>query len=265
MQTLRTLNAKHFLRAMPNSSTGALLIVCDDSKEYVLKHPGDPSSEQGANILIAEYLSFLIATRFNLPIPEYCFIRLREDFIQTIENDAIAEMLRRSPEICIGSTFIHGTLPFSKSLRLKTSSHKLLFRTILGLDQYLYNSDRFPENPNILFIPQRNEFRVIDYSYAIWPIHDADLDIAAPLTSLEEHVLYLYATKDNTYIANLIKNIYDAIIDLYLDSIPSAWFTEDLSRYFLRKFLTIRRDNISKILKGDSGCQKEPNINLSLL
>lgn len=265
METLRTLTAKCFLRRMPNSSTGALLIICNDGKEYVLKHPGNPYSEQGANILIAEYLSYLFATRFNLPIPEYCFITIAEDFIAAIEDEAIASMLQNSPPVCIGSRFIHGTLPFAKSLKLNTTSHKLLFRTILGLDQYLYNGDRFPSNPNILFIPQNNELRVIDYSLAIWPIRDTTEDVAAPLEFLENHILFSYATKNKSYIASLIKDIYNATIDNYLETIPEPWFTEDLSKYFLKKFLTIRRDNIDKILKGDIGCQNQSTINLSLL
>jgi hypothetical protein len=131
----------------------------------------------------------------------------------------------------------------------KMGGSKLLFRTILGLDQYLYNTDRCAMNPNILYIPQKNEINVIDYSHAIWSLLDYETEIAAPIPALKEHILSTYAREDKAYIAKLITNVYDVTIDNYIDTIPDNWFTEDLTKEFLRQFLAVRRDNIHKILK----------------
>lgn len=264
MKFIDTVIATHYICPLPNSSTNALLIICNDGKEYVLKHAGAQDSG-GTNILIAEYLSYLVAQRFNLPIPEYSLIKIDRKFLKTIEDEDIYTMLKNSPELCIGSVYIHGTLPFSDAFKLKGNDYRLLFKTIFGFDQYLYNEDRFPENPNLLFIPQKLELIVIDHSLAIWPILDYKDMLGAPVGSYEEHVLYPYVRGKMDYVVRLVKEIYDVTIGYFIDTIPEEWLNEDLNKRFLTEFLKVRRDQIGNILKGVQKCQKKTiNINLSL-
>lgn len=251
MKFIDTITATYYIRTMPNSATNALLVICDDGKEYVMKHSGTTQSVYGSNILISEYLSYLIAKRFNLPIPEYRFIRMTKSFIETIEYKEIYGKLKNNNnELCIGSVFIHGALPFIAGLNLKNNDYRTLFKTILGLDQYLYNADRFPENPNLLFIPQTNTLMVIDYSFAIWPIlDDYEDNLEGPVRAADKHVLFPYATDDLSYVSRLIKDIYDVTIQSYIDTIPVEWLNEDLNKEFLKDFFTVRRDNIGNILR----------------
>lgn len=265
MKFIDTVTADHYMQQMPNSSTYALLVICDDGNEYVLKHPGGTQSEYGTSILIAEYLSYLVAKRFNLPIPDYRFIRLTEKFIRTVDDESIYNMLKDCPELCVGSVFIHGALPFQKLFKVKNNAYKILFKTIFGFDQYIYNSDRFPENPNLLFIPQTNELKVIDHSLAIWPILDYGDSLDTPTINYSKHVLYPYIKGNLSYMEGLIKGIYDVTIRYYIDTIPDEWFNEDINKGFLTEFLKIGRDNISNILTGRTKCpEKNTNTNLSL-
>lgn len=264
MEFIKTINAIDFSHAMPNSSTQALLIICADGKEYVLKHAGCEEAG-GTNILIAEYLSYLVAQRFNLPIPEYSFIKITKKFLNTVEDKDFHNMLKNGPELCIGSVYIHGSLPFSEAFKLKGNDYRLLFKTIFGFDQYIYNNDRFPENPNLLFIPQRLELVVIDHSLAIWPILNYEEALDAPIESCNGHVLYPYAKGDMLYVVRLIKEIYDVTIKYFIDTIPEEWLSEDLNKNFLTEFFKVRRDNIGTILKGVRKCKKSTtNTNLSL-
>jgi len=125
MHFINTVTATHYIHSMPNSSTYALLVICDDGKEYVFKHAGSQEAG-GTNILIAEYLSYLVAQRFNLPIPEYSLIKIGKKFLKTIEDENIYTMLKNSPELCIGSVYIHGTLPFLDAFKIKSRDYKLL-------------------------------------------------------------------------------------------------------------------------------------------
>lgn len=266
MKFLDTITATHYIQTMPNSSTNAILVICNDGKEYVLKHSGNTQSVYGSNILISEYLSYLIAKRFNLPIPEYRFIKATESFIGTIEDEEIHGILKSSQDLCIGSVFIHGALPFKSGLKLKNNSYRTLFKTIFGLDQYLYNADRFPENPNLLFIPQTNTLMVIDHSLAIWPIlDDYEDNLEGPVRAADKHVLFPYAKGDLSYIGRLIKDIYDVTIQSYIDTIPVEWLNEDLNKEFLKAFFTVRRDNIGNILHGGAKCRiKKTDTSLNL-
>lgn len=261
---INTVTATHYIHPMANSSTHALLVICDNGKEYVLKHAGSQEAG-GTNILIAEYLSYLVAQRFNLPIPEYSLIKIGRKFLKTIEDENIYTMLKNSPDLCIGSVYIHGTLPFSDAFKIKSHDYKLLLKTIFGFDQYLYNDDRFPENPNLLFIPQRMELIVIDHSLAIWPILDYEDTLDAPARARKKHILYPYVKGNMSYVSGLIKEVYDVTIKYFIDTIPEEWLNEDLNKRFLTEFLRVRRDQIGNILKGVQKCQKKTiNINLSL-
>ncbi len=264
MKFLDTVIATHYICPLPNSSTNALLIICNDGKEYVLKHAGLKDAG-GTNILIAEYLSYLVAQRFNLPIPEHRFIQLNEKFFSTIAEKKLSTMLKTCPELCIGSVFIHGTTSFEDALKIKNNSYKMLFKTIFAFDQYLYNADRFIENPNLLFIPQTNDVKVIDHSMAIWPILDFEESLTAPIKNRTEHVLFPYAKGDWSYFVSIVKEIYDVTIEYYINTIPEEWFTEDMDKRFLTEFFQSRRDKIGDILKGVRKCQKKAtNSNLSL-
>ncbi|MGO9613138.1 MAG: HipA family kinase [Dissulfurispiraceae bacterium] len=263
MTLLNTLEAVDYIARMPNSTTTALLVLCNNDKQYVLKHGNSIEEGGGIKMLVAEYICYRIAKYFRLPIPEYCFIIVGPRFRNSIRDQKVKGLLEKSADLCIGSEFIVWTETFRKYHKRRVNN-KLMLAAIFGFDQYVYNSDRFIENPNLLFDRFKKEILMIDHSSAIWPIFDRVEKLDDAVKGSEHHILCFNDMADKAAIVPLVKDMPNEIIDRYVDSVPEEWFRgiknkdkdDEFTREFLRKLLKKRRDSIEKIISEVPVCSE---------
>lgn len=242
---------------MPNSTTKAVLVFCDDGKDYVLKNGGGSEESGGQRVLVAEYICYLIAKLFYIGIPEHCFIILGDNFLKSIKDKEIAQQLKNSPGLCIGSEYYPWAEPFTRKCANLVTDKRML-SAIFGFDQFVYNYDRTKDNPNLLYDPSKKEALMIDHSSALWPWFDFAEDINAVVFSASEHILCREHMMNRNMVVKVVRDVVDDIISHYVDSVPGAWFTEEDKEFtgtFIRKILKSRRDNIAAILSGVSECK----------
>lgn len=250
MQFPRTVSATRVIKEMPHSSSHALLIECDDDKKYVLKHNMNKQSVCPSNIFIAELICYLIVKKFNLNIPETCFIRIGAQMLRArIENKKILDILTRSIGLNIGSVFFKESEPVVDSSDLRKALNEMHFQILYGFDEYVYNIDRMPDNPNLLISKDKREIWLIDHSATIWPAIETKADLRSATRFSRDHIIFPYLTNNFSQFAKLTASIYDTVINDILTIIPEEWFNEELIREYLREFLSVRRDNIRPIIR----------------
>lgn len=254
MSFIRTLEAIEFIKPMPNSTTKALLVLCDDGREFVVKHGGSKEETGGRRVLVAEYLCYLMAKLFRLAIPEHCFIVIGRAFRQAVRHEEISGFLKSSPDLCVGSEYIRWTEPFRRD-HAKMVANKLMLAAIFGFDQYVYNPDRMPENPNLLYDRMKRGVLMIDHSAAMWSSIDQVEELAATVLGADYHILCRDHAMHRNAIIPLVNELSDKVINSYIDSVPGLWFTQDFDGSFVGRFLKTRRDSILKILSGVQGCR----------
>ena len=260
---MKTIEAVDYIKRLPNSTTHAVLVLCDDGKEYVLKHGVSIEEGGGIKMLVAEYICYLIATRFRLSIPECCFILIGKKFRNSIRDTEIQSIMEKSQDLCIGSEFVYWTETFRKDHK-KLVNNKLMLAAIFGFDQYVYNSDRFIENPNLLYDKLKKEILMIDQGTALWSVLDKVEEVDDAVAGSQHHILCCNDMDDKTAIVPLVKDMANKIIDRYVNSVPETWFEgikeEDIDSEFTRKFLgdilKKRRDSIDEIISEVPKCSK---------
>lgn len=251
MQSITLVTVVCVIKEMPRkrSSSNALLVKCDDGKKYVLKHKKNGQSVQPCNILIAELTCYLIAKQFGLNIPDMSLIWINEQILRATEDKKVLDILTGSVGINIGSVFFKDAEPVEGSSDLEKALNEMHFQIIYSFDEYVYNIDRMPDNPNLLISRDKREIWVIDHSAAIWPAKEINADLRTATHFSKEHILFPYLGHNFSQFAKLTATIYDTVIKDILAIIPEEWFNEEMTREYLGEFLSVRRDNIRTIIK----------------
>ena len=250
MSTIGTVRMRRCIKVMENSSSHALLVKCDDGKKYILKHKSNGQSPpHKGHVLIAELLCYLISKRFSLNIPNMNFVLIDQEILQTIDDPGIYALLNDSLGINIGSELLQDTAPVRTPNILKRALNDMHFQIIYGFDEYIYNLDRQPDNPNMRISKDKREVWLIDHSAAIWPLWERNGDLREPTFCSTDHILYPYLGPDFSRFAALIRNIYETTITEFIGIIPEEWFSGGMTRDYLENFLLVRRDNIQLIIR----------------
>ncbi len=258
VEQLRTRRAVRYIREMSDSSSQSLLVECDDGKNYVLKHRNNTQSEHGTALLIAEYLSYLVAKDISLNIPEMCFLLVSRKFADSqSDNDNIYRLLSGCVGLNIGSLHLEELTPVTAISTIERAINEVHFPVIYGFDQYIFNNDRTVEdiyhmsdNANLLISNNSLELWVIDHAVAIWPMLEMpSRGLRSPIPNSPAHILYSFMGYDFRNFIRLISQIYDTVINEYLDTVPGEWFDGYLTRVFLTAFLSERRKNIRDIIQ----------------
>ena len=241
---------RRYIKQMENSSSHAFLVKCDDGGKYILKHKENGQSPpHKGHVLIAELICYLIAKRFEFNIPPMKFVLINKDILPTIDDPEIYALLNGSLGINIGSELLLDTAPVRTPNILKRALNDMHFQIIYGFDEYVYNLDRQPDNPNMRISRDKKEVWVIDHSATIWTLWERKGDLREPTFCSKDHILFPYLGPDFSRLAALIRNIYDTTIGEFLDLIPAEWFDGGMTRQYLTEFLSLRRDNIEVIIR----------------
>jgi hypothetical protein len=189
------------LKRLPNSSSGAIVVTCSDGKEYVLKYKANEQSAYGTSVLIAEYLCYLLAVHYGLPIPRASIVHVGRELAESIHEDELRQKLKNSIGNNFGSEMLKRVIEVSGSMLTPVDDGQfcrfpylvipifILSSILYGFDQYIYNRDRMWQNPNILYIPKDRTIRIIDHSMAIWHILDYSENILEHYDG-KDHVMY---------------------------------------------------------------------------
>ncbi len=148
---LETVKAVRFYRKMTTGRTQPCLLECiradGEEVEVVTKlSSGCTGDTKG---LVSEAIAAMLANDLGLPIPEPFKVEISEEFINSINDDAVASLLRKSKKIAFGlkklpPAFLSVT-PESLPTSLKQQSLE-----VLAFDSVIQNDDRKCDNPNYL-------------------------------------------------------------------------------------------------------------------
>lgn len=111
----------------------------------------------------SEVLGNVLAKEFNLPVPNAALIDFDDDFIDTIKNQGVLEILEaRDTRLKFGSELLDGYVQFD-SEAFKTADIKQVIDidNVFAFDNLIRNPDRKNLKPNILI--KSNEAYLIDH------------------------------------------------------------------------------------------------------
>ncbi len=108
--------------------------------------------DRGIGGLVVEAIAAMLAADLDLPVPEPFLVEMTPEFVSTVPDIRVAEMIRRSSPIAFGSKHLppssYTTWPVGKAVprdALATAAE------IFAFDALVANDDRRRENPNCLF------------------------------------------------------------------------------------------------------------------
>jgi len=205
-------------------------IRADDGVEYLLKFRYDGNEMDISNF--NEYLSYRITDMLNYKIsPQGIkFITIHSDDIILFENAKVdiesVEFAKKS----LGTNLGIQKIPFAQKAESVTNS--TFKKQVANIDNYVLNSDRNKENPNLLFNKQNSKYYAIDYGLALLShrvyekIKDGD-DIGQYVMQLQncnvtEDMFYVFKNQKKIQIKSEFKEVLDKILAI-IDECPSEW------------------------------------------
>jgi hypothetical protein len=142
-----------------------VVVETDDGAEHevFLKPSGRP--ELGVIGLASEAIAACIAGRVGLPICRPFLVQLTPDWVASVHDGEVRQVLQASSPIAFASTAAgRGWKPWS-SEDVLTSTRREAALKILVFDAFVENPDRRPINPNLLV--KGDEFRIIDHELSL--------------------------------------------------------------------------------------------------
>jgi hypothetical protein len=230
--------AVRFDRPMLKGRTKPILINCErengEEVEVVAKFSfGCDNSTDG---LMREALAAMLAKDLGLPIPEPFLVSVTPEFIGSIQNHDVVQLLQKSDQFGFGSR----KLPDGFGVWTAASgplSRKLeqVALEIMAFDAWVTNGDRRVANPNLL--TDSNSFAIFDHELTL--MTTLNIGWQAPWVvgsfsghnNLTKHIFYQsFVGKsglDLSRICNVFSNISDDRINSYAQGMPPSWCTNN--------------------------------------
>lgn len=163
---IRHAHPLRFDRVAESGRTEPLRVAVEtaDGVEHDVIMKASANRETTVESLANEMLGSLLASDLGLPVTEPLFIDLDAAFIAAIAHDHIRDRLQQSSSVAFASVVA------GQQWRRWMSSDKLIADQIgmalgiVGFDAFVANSDRSPNNPNLLV--RDLEWRLIDHEGA---------------------------------------------------------------------------------------------------
>lgn len=252
---LSEVDALRYDRKMSNGKTKPVLLACEratgEEVEVIAKF--SKGCDNSCSGLIREAISASLAKDLGLPIPRPYVVNITPEFIKTIPDEEISEILSASCAKGFGSE----RMPDGYSTWVQPSSKitgELLtsVREVIAFDAFTTNADRRRKNPNLLF--NGNQIAMIDHEMLF--MTDLNLFWKAPwigggldgFYGLGEHTLFDVAkgTTEGDFTAFLekLEKISDVRINEYAQAIPSEWLKDEDSIYRAVNYIRELRNNI---------------------
>ncbi len=140
-------------------------IIADDNKEYLLKFRQDGNEKDISNF--NEYVAYRLdkTLEFNVSPQEIKFIMIDESDIALFQNAPIEYDSIKFAKQSIGINIAIEKIP--NVIMPSYIDVKAIRKKIANLDNFILNSDRTEDNPNILYSTQTGKYHVIDYGLAL--------------------------------------------------------------------------------------------------
>lgn len=140
-------------------------IIANDNKEYLLKFRQDENEKDISNF--NEYLGYQLDKifDFNLSPQEIKFIMIDKSDIQLFQDAPIDYESIQFAKKSIGLNIAIEKIP--NAIKPSFIDTKIVRKRIANLDNFILNSDRTKDNPNILYSTQTGKYHVIDYGLAL--------------------------------------------------------------------------------------------------
>lgn len=245
-----------FQRELETRGSFPSLFDCSDGLRYFVKH-----SQQNRNFshLINEFIAVQLARVVSVPVPDFALIEIKQDILPA---DYIFSSGKPSG-LGFGSQFLSGniiTVPDIDTIIAISKSKKNQITEdlikICAFDIWLRNTDRSPNNPNLLFQENRSIIRLyaIDHSSIFSELNYLDLSkeidetpaIGENLVDKElfsdiyfKYGLFFDRIKDD--ICKKIGNIKEEQIQEILDNIPQEWNLKQQEKESIFNFINKRK------------------------
>ncbi|MBW7841191.1 MAG: hypothetical protein LC124_04470 [Ignavibacteriales bacterium] len=256
---IKTVTTEIFQKEFGTRGSYPSLFDCSDNLRYIVKHS---QLKRNYNHLINELIAVQLAKAISIPVPDFRLVQINQNILP---NDYIFSAGKPSG-LGFGSQFLVGniiTVPdidtiiaISKSKKNEITEDLI---KICAFDIWLRNSDRSPNNPNLLFQEKRGIIRLyaIDHSSIFSELNYLDLfreidqipTIGENLVD-EELFSYIYFNyglffeKVKTDICKKIENVKEEEIQEILDNIPKEWNLKQQEIESIFNFINKRKTEV---------------------
>ncbi|MGV2101281.1 HipA family kinase [Rhizobium sp. 21-4511-3d] len=237
-------------------------MATDDGDEHdvVMKISNGP--ECTIEGLANEMLGSLLAADLELPVNEPFLVRIDDEFVSSVSNEAIRQRMRGSSQVAFASK--HAGKQWRRwgpSDRISDSQIGLAL-SILTFDACIANSDRSPANSNMLVKDQL--WRLIDHESAFGfrmkvfprcePWKSGNLELLKRYGTDSEHIFAKQLAKNSDLAFEAIQAKWEGLSDIriaqYDATLPAEWSE-------VRPILTEALDHIKKVRDQIGSCVTE--------
>jgi hypothetical protein len=141
-----------------------VLLETPDRQEHEAFIKVSASPELGVEGLANEALAACLAGDLGLPINEPFLVELNEEWVETIPDPALQQIIRDSVPVAFGCKAAGTQWKLWSSSDVLTVDRRPSALAIFAFDAYIENDDRKPSNSNCLV--KGGEFRIIDHELA---------------------------------------------------------------------------------------------------
>jgi hypothetical protein len=245
--------AIRFDRMMSNGRTKPMLLMCD-SVDGEIELVAKFSVGCSVGGLIREALTAMFALDLGLPVPPPYLVQLSTEFIDSIPDPAVADLLRKGDSFGFGSKRLpNGYGAWVQPAGRMADAMEQEALDIIALDCWLTNGDRRVANQNLL--TNGKGFAVFDHELALMTTMNMFWKEPWQVNSLQgarpplDHVLFDHLKGRATYSTNTIcarlATLTDQRIDDYVSALPASWAAEAATVSTAKAFIMSLRDNVT--------------------
>lgn len=243
--------AVRFDRKMANGRTSPLLLECEQDDGSTVEVVAKFSKLCSVGGLVREAMVAMLATDLGLPVPAPFLVQISAEFIDSIPDAAVANLLRESDAFGFGSRRLpDGYGQWTEPGGRMSDEMEQEATDIMALDCWLTNSDRRATNPNLL--TNGRQFAIFDHELALipslfgWaePWKDNALAGAKPPG---DHVFFEHLRGRSSYLTDEVREslaeLKDARITEYVAALPPSWVAFENVASDARTYIKALRDN----------------------
>jgi len=254
---MKRVRTERFISQLATAGSVPCLFECSDGETYYVKHPGN-----GRMQVINELLGAKLLKLLELPTPEVALVEIVPDTIEGIS------FLRKPPEgLGFGSQMLGGvtrgldSFDLIKGVEIRKFPARQALIGIVLFDLWVYNIDRTPRNPNVLFQEiEADNMRFVAIDHALMfddhPYDASRLERLGPVSLTFEDTLIghpqfrevydevgLFASAEAGEYLKRIEAATEQELYEIVDQVPVEWSLSDQEKQaIVRSFLLPRKD-----------------------
>lgn len=229
---------------------------------YVVKIFTSKHIEQ-YNPVINEVLASILASEFNLLVPDPALIYFSDSFIELLSSEYQDELLSKDQRIKFGCRYLEGGAIYTPDLS-RNFLKRYEIESIFAFDNLIQNVDRRDIKPNILLYSK--EAYLIDHELSLSTITDIFIEnfLKGQWSYNSERHIFLPYLKTQTFQSkqNCFNTFFEYlrrldvnILDAYLDQLDSEGYDTENHIWIKRHLIAIKQnsDKFVNLLKQKIG------------